>query len=176
MWNRITRVLGLEGDVFSELEEDQSATGQAALIVVIVSFLAGIGAYLAATRRDEDPVGGVLATVLWVVVSWALWSVITWFIGTKLYKGEATVSEMLRLIGFALAPMGFLLFQWLPLGIGMAITLLVFFWAFAAVYMALKEGLDIGPFATLVTAFVGWLVLLIGFGVISTLLLALKLQ
>ena len=44
MINRIKGVLLLDPAAFKEVEHDEKATGQAALIVVVVSILAAIGA------------------------------------------------------------------------------------------------------------------------------------
>ncbi len=75
----------------------------------------------------------------------------TYLVGTKLFKGEATFGEMLRVIGFAYAPQ--------MLGIVPCIGGIVGgIWSLIASYFAIKEGLDLDDTGTIVTILVGWLV------------------
>jgi hypothetical protein len=78
-------------------------------------------------------------------------------VGTELFKGEATLDEMLRVIGFAYAPRMLSIIPCIG-GIVGAI------WSLVASYFAIKEGLDLDDTGTIVTILVGWLVtVVIGF-------------
>ena len=53
MLQRILGVFKLDKATFAEIEADQTATTQAALVVILVAVVAGIGAALAATMLNR---------------------------------------------------------------------------------------------------------------------------
>ena len=159
MLERILRVFKLDRTVFAEVEHDESATTQAATVVAIVAALSVIGKivqmlFSLVGGNDLDFGGLLLSIVVTFVVTfinWAIWSGVTYLVGTKLFKGEATFGEMLRVIGFAYAPQ--------MLGIVPCIGGIVGgIWSLIASYFAIKEGLDLDDTGTIVTILVGWLV------------------
>jgi hypothetical protein len=170
MISRIKGILLLDGAVFREVEHDSRANGQAALVVIVSSFLAAIGA-------SFDPLVGALASggspwdlnpgsgsallvfagiTIWSIVAWFVWSAATYLVGAKIFSGKATFGQMLRLIGFAYAPLAFLILSLIPC-IGFAISLVVTVWSLAAVFVAVQEGLELSFGATLATVLAGWL-------------------
>ena len=165
MFERIIGVFKLDKTVFADVEHDESATSQAAIVVAIVAALSVVGSVLqmlfTLVRGGEMQLG---ATVLTVVVTfvvtflnWGIWAAVTYFVGTKVFKGEATMGEMLRVIGFAYAPR---MLSVIPC-IGGVIGAI---WSLIASYFAIKEGLDLDDTGTIVTILVGWLVtVVIGF-------------
>jgi hypothetical protein len=129
MFQRIMGVFKLDKATFAEIEGDQSATSQAAIVVVLVAVVAGIGAAVAAVMLNRtmpglmeglgdslgegfdmsmvpqmSPVGAFLNAVIGALLSWLVWSALTYFVGTKLFGATADMGEMLRVIGFAQAP------------------------------------------------------------------------
>lgn len=167
MINRIKGILFLDSAAFEEVEHDDKATGQAALIVIIASILAAIGA-------SSDPFfkNGIssalvvfLGIVFWSILAWLVWAAVTYFIGTKIYHGEATYNEMLRVTGFAYAPLAFMLLKAIPC-IGLFISFLVIVWALAAAFIGVRAGLDLDFGRTLVTVIVGWFIYAIGMGIL----------
>jgi hypothetical protein len=173
MINRLRGVLRLDADTFNEIEKDPAALGQALLIVIVASVLAaigggfgqvffgvGIGVTAATTYK-------FLAIALWAIVAWVLWSVLTQIIGTAVFKGEATVAEMMRVIGFAYAPLAIQVFSFIPI-VGIFFIFGAAAWSIAAVYVAVKEGLELSPGNTFLTIAVGGVLYLIGMGVILT--------
>ncbi len=159
MLERILRVFKLDRTVFAEVEHDESATTQAAIVVAIVAALSVIGTIIqmlfSLIRGGKPDFGGMILSVVvtFVVtfINWAIWSGVTYLVGTKLFKGEATFGEMLRVIGFAYAPR--------MLGIVPCIGGIVGgIWSLIASYFAIKEGLDLDDTGTIVTILVGWLV------------------
>src|SRR3982750_521073 len=87
----------LDVATYEEVEHDDKATGQAAVVVVIVAVCAAIGAvWRGGPSIIMAPIGAIL--------SWLLWSAITYVIGDKLLGGTATWGELLRTLGFAQAP------------------------------------------------------------------------
>ena len=167
---------------FAEIEADQSATTQAAIVVVLVALIAGIGAAIAAVMVNRtmpgvieglgesgiegldlsmipqmSPVGAFLNAVIGALLSWLVWSALTYFIGTKLFGGTADMGEMLRVIGFAQAPRLLSGLSFIPC-LGGILSLVGWVWALAASFVAIREGLDLDSGKTLVTiilAFIG---------------------
>lgn len=166
MWERVKRVLYLEAEVFPEIEMDQNATGQAAIVVIVAAILSGIGTGFGAPAF----VSGFFVSLLYIIFSWVLWAAVTLFIGTRIYNGVANMGEMLRVIGYAQAPRALNFFAFIPV-IGFAIPLLVLFWTLAASFMAIREGLDIETGPTIVTVLVSFILVLIGQGIVNILLL-----
>jgi hypothetical protein len=178
MVNRIKGVLLLESATFSEVEHDTGATGQAALIVIVSSILAAIGAasgpFLGMLALGQSPwslgEGSPLLILLgitfWSIIAWLVWAAATYIVGAKIFPGDATYGEMLRVTGFAYAPLAFMVLGAIPC-IGFAISLIVTVWALAAVFVGVREGLDLGFGRTLVTVIVGWLIYGIGLGILG---------
>ncbi|MBN1246764.1 MAG: YIP1 family protein [Anaerolineae bacterium] len=165
MIERILGVFKLDRAVFAEVEHDESATTQAAIVVAIVAALSVVGTILQSlltlVRGGELQIGGLLlgivVTFVLAFVNWAVWSGVTYLVGTRLFKGEATLQEMLRVIGFASAPR---MLQIIPCIGGIVGSI----WALIASYFAIKEGLDLDDTGTIVTILVGWLItVVIGF-------------
>jgi hypothetical protein len=165
MFERIIGVFKLDRQVFAEIEHDESATMQAAIVVAIVAALSVIGTIFQVLISLATGEGGALGsailgfvvTFIMTFLNWIIWAAVTYFVGTKLFKGEATLSEMLRVIGFAYAPR--------MLGIIPCVGGIIgAIWSLIASYFAIKEGLDLDDTGTIVTILVGWLItIVIGF-------------
>ncbi len=94
------RMLGaakLDIQIYEEVEADESATVQAAIVVGIVSVASGIGS---AQAGAAGMFGGLVAAFL----GWLIWSGVTYLIGDKLLGGTASWGELLRTLGFAQSP------------------------------------------------------------------------
>ena len=89
----------------------------------------------------------MLGQVASTFVGWIVWAVVTWLIGTKIFNGQATLPEMLRVIGFAYAPS---LFAAIP-----CVGILTFFWLMATGFVAVRAGLDLDNTKTAVTIVLG---------------------
>jgi hypothetical protein len=143
----------LDATAFEEVEADETATSQAATIVMIAAVASGIG----------NINGGVVQAVVSVVmalVGWILWSVITYFIGVTLFKGTATVGELLRTLGFAQAPGVLYILGIIPI-LGGLVGFVVAVWILIAGIIAIRQALDISTGQAIITAVIGWLVILI---------------
>jgi hypothetical protein len=96
-----------------------------------------------------------------------IWSLISYFIGTALFGGKATIDEMLRVLGFASAP--------LALGIIPCIGGIIgALWAMAAAFIAVRQGLDLDDVKTFLTVIIGLGVYVIGFFLINGLLFTIR--
>jgi hypothetical protein len=182
MLQRIIGVFKLNAATFADVEQDQSATTQAALLVLLVGLVAGISGAIGAVAFNQtapgimeslegafgegmdlgfvpqmSPVGGFINGLVGAILSWLVWSALTYFIGTKLFSGTADMGEMMRVIGFAQAPRLLSIFGFIPC-LGGLLSLAGWIWSLAASFVGIREGLDLDSGKTLVTillAFIG---------------------
>ena len=98
--NRIFRLVKIDPEVFNEVQKDKNATISAAIVVILSSSAAGIGAAsLGASNFLLAPV--------FSLISWFVWAYIVYFVGVKLFpdtKTKTTQFALLRAIGFSSAP------------------------------------------------------------------------
>ncbi|MGD8318914.1 MAG: YIP1 family protein [Gemmatimonadota bacterium] len=138
----------LNVDTFEEVEHDDTATGQAALVVALVAVAGAIG---------SSPLGivGSVKAALAALVGWLVWAGITYLVGDKIFDGTATWGELLRTLGFAQTPGLLLLLGFFPL-LGWILNMLVPLWMLVAAFIAIRQALDFGNGKTFLTVLVGW--------------------
>lgn len=154
----VDRLIGaLKGDVatFEEVEHDESATVQAAVIVAVSAVLAGIGGALgnSITGGDASFFTVFVTGVISVMISWVVLAAILNFVGTRFFGADSTFGEMLRVTGFAAVV------TWLtviPI-IGLAALL----WYFYVLFKAIRAGLDIPTVPTIIVILIGLVVRLV---------------
>jgi hypothetical protein len=139
----------LDVATYEEVEHDQEATGQAAVVVVIVAICTAIGAIW---RGGPSIIMGPVSAIL----GWLLWSAITYLIGAKLLGGVATWGELLRTIGFAQSPGVLKIFGIIPL-LGGLVRIVVAVWLLIAGIIAIRQALDFSTGKAVITAFLGWI-------------------
>lgn len=154
MLERIKGVLKLDVATFEEIEADESATSQAAIVVLIVAIIGAIGSGIASSYTGVSAGNGMLATVVTTFTGWVLWSAVTFFVGTKIFGGKADLGQMLRVIGFAYAPQMLAIIPCLGAVVG-------FFWSLAAGFVAVRQGLDLDNTKTFLTILIGVICLII---------------
>jgi|SRR5689334_6733496 len=138
----------LDVATYEEVEHDEQATGQAAVVVVIVAICTAIGAIW---RGGPSIIMGPVSAIL----GWLLWSAITYLIGAKLLGGIATWGELLRTIGFAQSPGVLMIFGIIPL-LGGLVRIVVAVWLLVAGIVAIRQALDFSTGKAVVTALLGW--------------------
>ena len=152
--DRVIGVFKLDKDVFEEIEHDANATIEAAMIVGIVALVSAFGGAIWAAIGDNSVVGGFFNSIVSIFIGWFLWSAITFYVGTTLFKGKATLDEMLRVIGFAHAPQ--------MLGVIPCIGPIVGgIWSLVAGFIAVRQGLDLddtNAFLTIVVGFIPYVI------------------
>jgi len=163
MLARIIGVFKLSASTFEEIEHNTSLTLPAALIVVIVSLISGVGNGLFNGFIHKSFFGGFIGSLISVIFGWLLWSAVTWFVGTRFFKGEADLGQMLRVIGFAYLPM---LLSIIPC-VGGVIGII---WTIAAVFIAVRQGLDLDDLKAFFTVVVGALVYVVLTAVLNAIL------
>lgn len=135
---------------YEEVEHDASATGQAAVVIVLAAVAACVG-----NLRGGGP--GIVGAIVGYLVGWALWSGVTYLVGTRLFGGVATWGELLRTLGFAQAP-GVLLVTAIVPGLGWLVALVVMLWLLVTGFVAIRQALDVDSGRAFLTAVVGWVV------------------
>jgi hypothetical protein len=163
MFARIIGVFKLSASTFEEIEHDSSLTIPAAIIVVIVSLISGVGNGLFNGFVNKSFFSGFLGSLISVLLGWLLWSTVTWFIGTRFFKGEADLGEMLRVIGFAYTPMVLSIIPCVGGLIGIV-------WAIAAGFIAIRQGLDLDDIKAFFTVAVGALAYVVLTGILNTII------
>ena len=151
--DRMMGAATLDVATYEEVEADTTATGQAAIVVVIAAVASAIGA-----AGEGGP--GVIGMLLGTLLGWALWSGITYLIGTKLFGGTATWGELLRTIGFAQSPGVLLVLAIIPV-LGGIVRFAVSIWLLIAGIIAIRQALDVSTGKAVLTAILGWLIAII---------------
>src|SRR4030042_2980460 len=151
MLARIIGVFKLNAATFEEIEHNTSLTLPAAVIVVLVSLISGVGNGLFNGFIHKSFFCGFFGALISVLLGWLLWSAVTLFVGTRFFKGEADLGQMLRVIGFAYVP---LVLSIIPC-VGGVIGII---WAIAAGFIAIRQGLALDDLKSFFTVGVGALV------------------
>ena len=135
--NRIIRACKLEVNLYEEVEADKSATFQAALVVVLSSLAAGVGAISLGASNF------IMAPIL-SLISWYIWAYLIYFIGVKFFpeaNTKADHGELLRAIGFSSAPGLIRVFGFTP-----ELMTITFvgggIWMLVAMIIAVRQALD----------------------------------
>ena len=136
--NRVIGALTLQPATFEEVENDATATSQAAIIVVAGALLGSLGSLL---------YGFGLALImmpLFALIGWAIGSFVVMFVGTKLLPGKNTsadLGQMLRVVGFAQSPGLFNFLTIIPI-LGWLISFVIWIWGLVAMIVGVKAALD----------------------------------
>lgn len=190
---RVKGVLRLDAATFEEIEADKSATMQAFWIVAVIALLNSLTIFLASlwlgpelTELQRElaadlplpvpvlsPAGLFVQSLVTTLLGWLLWSAATYVIGTRLFGGQATLAEMLRVIGFAQFPRLLSIVQFIPC-LGDLLNVIGWVWALAAAFVGIRQGLDLGNGRTIVTALISFLlVALVNWFIVGPILVAL---
>lgn len=138
---------------YEEVEHDTTATGQAAVVVLIVAVCSAIGSI-------GDGVGVAILGLVTAFLGWLVWAGITYLIGDKLLGGTATWGELLRTLGFAQSPGVLYILGIIPL-LGGLIRIAVGIWILVAGVIAIRQALDFSTGKAILTAILGWIAMMI---------------
>jgi len=130
---RIIGALKLDPAIYDEVEHDEGALQQAAIVVAVAAVFTGFGA--------PDPMGSLVVTALGALLGWLVSAAFLWFVGVRWLEHTSDFPELLRTLGFASAPYLFMLLAILPL-LGPLVALVVLVWGLAAYVVAVREALD----------------------------------
>jgi hypothetical protein len=133
LWLR--RLAYLDMRVFDEVRSNPGATIPGVLIVLVATFIAGLGGWLwwwlnfdienGDIFVHSAVIGSLIAVVLWGLV----WLGIVYVLLTQVFRERAYVEQLLRVMGLASAPlalMGLIFMPGLSFGIGLASLALTF--------------------------------------------------
>ncbi len=108
----IGRIFRLDFSVFTEIRADRSATTAAIFVVLVSSFVAGLGSWLWALQHDEFQgvdgtevllkslvLGGIIQTAVWF-----LWVYLVYQVLARAYSARIEFAELIRTMGFAFVP------------------------------------------------------------------------
>jgi hypothetical protein len=168
MIERVIRVFRLDFTVFREVAEDQNAMTEAAIIVVVVTLLSAlgsaIGALISGASFGAAIVGFIAAWIFGILFNWILWAVVTYFIGTTLFQGKTDIPEMMRVLGYANAPLLLGIFGIIPC-LGWIASLVGWVLSLIAAVMAIREGMEFDTTKAIITAVIGWIIVIIFGGI-----------
>jgi len=156
---RMIRAARLDPTLYDEVETDETATPQALFIVVIASVCSGIGSAISIAMLGVAPsiiFASLITGLILSLVGWLIWSFITYIIGTKVFGGIATYSELLRTIGFSDAPGILLIFSFIPF-LGGVISFVIGVWGLVAMAIAVRQALDFSTINAILTCIVGFI-------------------
>jgi hypothetical protein len=159
--DRMIRAARLDPQVYEEVEHDQSATGQAILVVVLGAIAGGIGAL-------SGGIAGLVVGVVASLVGWAVYAFIAYWVGTNIFKGpqtEATWGQLLRTLGFANSPRVLLVLVIIPV-VGIIVGLAVFIWLLFTTVIAIRQALDFDTWRAIATAVVSLLAQVVIYSVV----------
>ena len=148
IFQRMLRAAKLESQLYEEVEADSGATGQALLVVVLVSICTGIGHGIAALMHGtESLLPFILSLVTGIIgslIAWFIFALLTFWLGTSIFKGpntKSSLNEMLRTLGFAYSPGVLNILSFIPF-IGSAIPFFTFIWTIIAAVIAVRQACD----------------------------------
>ena len=98
LMDRLVGIITFKAPVYKEVAEDTTATGSAALIVIVVAVLAGlVGGIIGGSR---GLIGSLVTTVVIQLIGWVIGSWLLAFIAKQFFKGDTDTGEMLRVTGY----------------------------------------------------------------------------
>lgn len=149
LMERVIGVLKLDVNTYEEIEADENATTEALIVVSVVAIVGGlIGGGINAALGGSF-LGSFLRTLLNAYIGWGVWAAVTYYVGTTFFKGQATMGEMLRVIGYAQAP-GILAI------IPVCGAFIGWVWSIICGFIAVRQGLDVDNTSAALTIVIGW--------------------
>ena len=137
-WTRLVRVGRLDVRVLDEVEADPRALIQSLAVVVGAGLARG-------TFGLSGEVGpGIVGSLAGAIVLWLLSAALLTTVGVGWLHGTSDFREMLRTLGFAVAPLWLLApAALLGGGLHLAAGWLLHLWALAAAVVAVRQALDV---------------------------------
>lgn len=165
MVDRILRAIRLDASVYREVAEDESSMSQAAIIVLVVTLMSAIGAFIGALITDVGFGKAVLGffmefLISGILIGWIGWAALTFFVGTSLFKGRTDIPEMMRVLGFASAPSLLGFFGFIPC-VGWLVALAGWILSLIAGFIAVREAMEFETGDAIVTIVISWIIALV---------------
>lgn len=147
---RLRRLATLDTSVFEEVRDDRNAIIPAAVVLVMATFLTGIGGWLWYQMQEFHPEAGkffmksaIIGSGL-AIVLWAVWVGVTYVMLGQIFRARADLNQLVRVMGFAAAPLGLGLLVVIPqLDYGIGLTSLALL--FGLTQLAVQSVTDASP-------------------------------
>jgi hypothetical protein len=134
---RLGGAVRLDPGAFDEIAAEPSALLQAATVVLAAAAARAVAVSGIATSTDAA-LNGLRVLILWPAASMVLWGVAKWF------GHRAGFGPLLRVVGFAMAPLALAVFQAVPLPtLVIIVSLLATALFFAALVIGVRQALRI---------------------------------
>jgi hypothetical protein len=150
---RMIRAARLDPELYNEVEQDQTATGQAVAVVLIVAVCALLGSALAGHHTQ-----GLIGAGFSAVIAWLFTSLIILVVG-KALGGTSDFGEVMRTLAFAYSPGVFQILTFFPL-LGPLVGLVVAVWTFATTVVAVREAMDFDTGKAVLTVLIPFILLI----------------
>jgi hypothetical protein len=156
LFERMMRAARLDSNLYEEVEHDLNATTEAATVVGIAALCTGLGNGIGMAMAGNMglAIGVFVGSIVSGYIGWIAWSYITYWVGTSMFKGEATPGELLRTIGFAQTPRVLTVLAFIPF-LGTLVAFVAGIWSLIAGIIALRQALDITTGQAVITAIIG---------------------
>jgi hypothetical protein len=171
LMQRLRRLVTLDTSVFDEIRTDTAATIPAAIVAVVSVVLFALGGWLWWIVEDFGRTGrffveSVVVGSILAIILWAVWVGITYVVLTQVFRARADINELLRVMGFAAAPLALGLLFFIPaIGFGIAFAVLALF--FGAHLIAVQSATDADAGKVLIATAAGFAVWAIVLGLLS---------
>lgn len=152
---RLIRIVRLDTTVYREIQHDAQATAEAALVVAVASLLAAAGAGFTAPRFLGGFVVELLAGIL---LYWLLWSAVTMVVGARAFGSNATFLQVARPLGYANGARALGLLSVVGCIFGPMIGLAAWVLSLIVGVLAVRESMELSTERAIITALVGWVV------------------
>jgi len=155
---RFLRIVRFDATVYREIQQDERATSEAAVVVVAASLLAALGEGL---NSPGFVAGFIVEFLAGILLYWLLWSWITMIVGTRLFGSHATYLQVARSLGYANGLRALSILSILGCIFGPLVGLAA--WALSLIIgvIAVREAMELSTERAIVTATVGWVVVVI---------------
>lgn len=160
--NDIRRAVTFDATFYRQAANDERYSQQALIIVMAVSALSGLGAFLR-NLLSANFFGAIIGLALGIglaIVGYFVWVYVVQYVGAQFFQGRATVPQLQRTLGYAYAPTLLGFFSFIPC-LGGLVALLGSLWALACGFFAVREVHQLDDGKTLLTVIIGWVVVMV---------------
>jgi hypothetical protein len=98
--DRLIGVVTFKAPVYREIADDTTATGPAALIVVVVAAIVGILGGIISGQSGGGIVANTITVIIAQLIGWVVGAWLLGFVAKQFFQGKTDTSEMLRITGY----------------------------------------------------------------------------
>ena len=158
-FQRLLGAAALDVAIYEEVEADPRAGVQAAVVVLLSSLAAGVGA----RGFGENTPSNIVLVGIAALMAWACWALVILQVGGRLMPEPQTavdVGQLMRTIGFAATPGLIQVFGFIP-GVTVPAFIVASIWMLLAMVVAVRQALDYsGTGRAVGVCVIGWVLAL----------------